>query len=139
MNRQICASCYVVDFDNKSLLMMYNKKLEKWLQPGGHLEGAELPIDTAIREVKEETGIDIEIIGNTFNEITEPIAVEVYNTKIGSMIDIQYVGIPLNKEINTLEDSRSMFIAFDEILSSNNIDDEIKEKFKYILDNFRAK
>ena len=47
MSKQICASCYVVDFKSKELLMIYNKKLGKWLQPGGHIEHDETPIATA--------------------------------------------------------------------------------------------
>ena len=57
INRQYCASAYTIDFKNNEVLLMYNKKLNKWLQPGGHIEGLETPIETAIRETKEETGI----------------------------------------------------------------------------------
>lgn len=35
-----------------------------WLPPGGHIELDEDPIQAAIREVKEETGLDVELIGN---------------------------------------------------------------------------
>lgn len=38
MERQYCASAYTIDFNNKKVLLMYNKKLNKWLQPGGHIE-----------------------------------------------------------------------------------------------------
>ena len=47
---------------------MFNKKLNKWLQPGGHIEYTETPAETAIRETKEETGIDIQIVGTTFDD-----------------------------------------------------------------------
>lgn len=38
-------------------------KLGIWLPPGGHIEPDELPDEAAIREVLEETGIDIELVG----------------------------------------------------------------------------
>lgn len=41
------------------VLMVHNKKLNKWVPPGGHQEFGENPYITAIREAKEETGIDI--------------------------------------------------------------------------------
>jgi 8-oxo-dGTP diphosphatase len=40
-------------------LLVHHKKLGKWLQPGGHIEAWENPFQAAIREVREETGIDI--------------------------------------------------------------------------------
>ena len=79
---------------------MYNKKLNKWLQPGGHIEGLETPIETAIRETKEETGVDIRIVGPSFiQDKIEPIATERYINKVGDMIDIQFVAVPLTIEL----------------------------------------
>ncbi len=56
------ASIYIV-FENKVLLHKH-KKLGIWLPPGGHIELDEDPNQAAIREAKEETGLDIELIGN---------------------------------------------------------------------------
>ena len=49
--------------DNK-VLLLYNKKLNNWTPPGGHIEEGEKPCESVIREAKEETGYDIEIFGN---------------------------------------------------------------------------
>lgn len=43
----------------RQVLLMHHKKLDCWMPPGGHQENMENPYETAIREVKEETGIDI--------------------------------------------------------------------------------
>lgn len=139
MNRQICASCFVVDFNTKELLMIYNQKLGKWLQPGGHMEGIETPIQTAMREVKEETGIEVDFIGKKFQNHIEPFAVENYFTKIGTMLDIQFVGIPKNKKIISHEKNSAKWIAYSKIMDSNEIDDEIKEKFNFIIKEFSNK
>lgn len=72
---------------------MYNKKLKKWFQPGGHIEGFELLSETAMRKALEETGIQIKLIGPTFdNKKIEPIAVAHYQNKVGDMIDIHIWG-----------------------------------------------
>ena len=60
MIRQITATVYIIE-DN-CILLIYHKKFKKWLPPGGHLEPGELPPDGAIREAKEETGLDIELL-----------------------------------------------------------------------------
>jgi 8-oxo-dGTP pyrophosphatase MutT (NUDIX family) len=56
------ASVYIVH-DNKVLLHMH-KKLHIWLQPGGHIELDEDPNETAVREAKEETGLDVVLVGD---------------------------------------------------------------------------
>lgn len=60
MERQFTATVYIID--EKRVLLIYHRKLKKWLPPGGHLDPHELPPDGACREAKEETGLEIEII-----------------------------------------------------------------------------
>ncbi|MCW6160140.1 MAG: NUDIX domain-containing protein [Candidatus Micrarchaeales archaeon] len=50
------------------LLLVHHKKLKLWLPPGGHVEENELPNDCVVREIKEETGLDVEIIGKPRQE-----------------------------------------------------------------------
>lgn len=51
------ASAYVV-YKNKVLLRMH-EKYDIWLPPGGHIELDEDPEQAALREVKEETGLEV--------------------------------------------------------------------------------
>ncbi|HVT01315.1 MAG TPA: NUDIX domain-containing protein [Patescibacteria group bacterium] len=46
------------------VLLILHKKFNKWIQPGGHIEEFENPIDAVIREAKEESGIDISFLAN---------------------------------------------------------------------------
>ena len=138
MERQYCASAYVIDFQNEETLLMYNKKLKKWLQPGGHIIDLETPIETCIRETKEETGIDIKIIGPSFfKDNYEPIATERYINKVGDMIDIQYLGIPLNKEINSIENNEVKWVKISELNSISDVDDEIKIKILNLFETYK--
>jgi 8-oxo-dGTP pyrophosphatase MutT (NUDIX family) len=50
-------------YKDKVLLRMHDK-FKIWLSVGGHIELDEDPIEAAIREVKEEVGLDIKIIGD---------------------------------------------------------------------------
>ncbi len=54
------ATGYVVR-DGKTLLL-YHKKLKMWLPPGGHIDEGELPEEAALREIREETGLEAEIL-----------------------------------------------------------------------------
>jgi len=39
------------------VLLIFHPYIKAWMQPGGHIDEGECPIDTAIREVFEETGV----------------------------------------------------------------------------------
>ncbi|MFP4515115.1 MAG: NUDIX hydrolase [Parcubacteria group bacterium] len=60
--KHFTASALIVE--NNKVLLVYHKKLDVWLYPGGHIEENENPDETLLREVKEETGLDIEVISD---------------------------------------------------------------------------
>jgi ADP-ribose pyrophosphatase YjhB (NUDIX family) len=45
------------------VLLHRHKKLNRWLPPGGHVETNELPDETALREVREETNVIATLVG----------------------------------------------------------------------------
>lgn len=60
VERHFVATGYVVR-DGKTLLL-YHKKLKMWLPPGGHIDEGELPEEAVRRELREETGLEVEIL-----------------------------------------------------------------------------
>ena len=52
----ITASCYIVDPGGR-LLLHHHRRLDRWLQMGGHIEAEELTSDAALREGREESGL----------------------------------------------------------------------------------
>lgn len=44
------------------VLLLWHKKLQMWLPPGGHIEPHELPDEAAVREVAEEAGLEVLLI-----------------------------------------------------------------------------
>lgn len=59
-------SCGAVVLDetqeSKKILLIKNKRSAHWGFPKGHIEAGESEKETAVRETKEETGLDIDII-----------------------------------------------------------------------------
>lgn len=59
ITRHFTATTIIV-YQNKVLLHLH-KKLGIWIPVGGHIDRDELPEDTAIREIKEETGLTVKL------------------------------------------------------------------------------
>lgn len=59
--RHFTATCFIVNDDR--VLLHFHKKLDKWLPVGGHIDRDELPHQAAEREVKEESGLNVDISG----------------------------------------------------------------------------
>lgn len=53
---------FAIIFDNAGcVLLCHRRDMDLWTLPGGGMESGELPTDAVIREVKEETGLDVTI------------------------------------------------------------------------------
>ena len=63
----ITASGLVVK-DGSALLILH-PYIKQWMHPGGHIDAGETPIEAAIREVYEETGILCESIVGQLNPV----------------------------------------------------------------------
>ena len=72
---------------NKVLLRIHDK-YGIWLSIGGHIELHENPVEAAIREVKEEVGLDIKIIGDAHG----PLSGKKENRNYTYLIPPRYLG-----------------------------------------------
>lgn len=70
LTRDFTAAVFVVH--RKHVLLHPHPKLGIWLPPGGHIDAPELPDEAAIREVREEAGIEIELVGERGVRIDGP-------------------------------------------------------------------
>ncbi len=80
-------SCGAVVFrkyhGNTELLLIKHTVGGHWAFPKGHVEGAETETETALREIKEETGIDVDL-DPSFREVVS------YSPKRDVMKDVIY-------------------------------------------------
>lgn len=53
----LTASAYIVDLAAQKILLHHHRRLDRWLQMGGHIEPGESPRIAAMREAEEESGL----------------------------------------------------------------------------------
>ena len=130
MNKPIrkAVRCFLIK-DNKVVATKYKQGSLKegyYDIPGGKIEEGEIPKQTAIREMKEETGIDVKNLRyKGIMTIEYPNRKFVFDTFISN----DYIGIPQEFEENTSE-----WIDIEELLKKQKILSNIM-----ILDRFFIK
>lgn len=53
----VTGSAWILDQHHEKTLLTHHRKLNKWLQPGGHADGDHMVSRVAMREAREETGL----------------------------------------------------------------------------------
>ena len=140
--RHFCASVFVIDRNKKKILLVKNKKFNKWVQPGGHIEENETPEETAIREVYEETGLRVKLLGEHFpreSDFVRPLAIQKNRGKNDDLhIDIVYVGETIDQKEGIFDEKESTGIGW---FSRNDLENipvfpDIKITMDYLLKEY---
>ena len=129
LKRHFTATGFVIYSD--SVLLHWHKKVLEWLPPGGHIELNEDPVEAVLREVKEETGLDVEIRGDLPliprpsypKEILAPrhIFIENIDDPVDGFhqhIDMIYYCIPIGSK---KADNNWMWVARNELLTHKKL------------------
>lgn len=66
----ITASAWIVSPDRMATVLVHHRKLNRWLQPGGHIESDASVHAAALREAREESGLKtLSPIGDTIFDL----------------------------------------------------------------------
>lgn len=96
-DRDFVAGAFIVR--NGEILFLNHRKYGFWLQPGGHVEMGETPDEAAVRETREETGLEVEVVGEeeefeNFSaiDLPNPFNVNLHEIEEGHWhLDFQYI------------------------------------------------
>jgi len=73
----LTGSAFVLTADGTHVLLLHHRKLDRWLQPGGHADPGEAAGETvALREAREETGLETLVLHET---APRPLDVDVHD------------------------------------------------------------
>lgn len=139
MEIHFCATACIVDKENKKILFIHHKKLNKWLFVGGHIEENEDPETAVIREVKEETNLDIILLGERYpreEDFIKPFALQRNIVKENHIhMDLFYIALVKNVSILKPKDDEILnykWFSKEEIF--NDEFDTFPEKKKMAID-----
>lgn len=78
---------------DRGVVLLKHKRLGIWLQPGGHIDPGETPWEAALRECREETGLDVALAGPfDVDGVPEMIHVDVHDGGRGhTHLDLRYL------------------------------------------------
>jgi 8-oxo-dGTP pyrophosphatase MutT (NUDIX family) len=103
----ITASCYIID-DNDRLLLHHHRRLDRWLQMGGHLEPDEMPVDAALREAAEESGLrDLQIVSDGILDLDIHVIPAGRGEPEHRHFDVRYIARTGSPEAIAMDDKES--------------------------------
>lgn len=66
----VTGSAWVLNANHSQVLLTHHRKLDRWLQLGGHADGDPNVLAVALREAQEESGLeDFEVVGDGIFDI----------------------------------------------------------------------
>jgi len=126
MKIDLVVTGYIIH-ENK-VLLIHHKSLDLWLAVGGHIDENETPDQALLREIKEEIGIDVEIlnvsdlpkVGNVKYNLATPFYVNVHSVGDHDHCSLYYVCRAINPEQLKINDELKNFAWF----SKNDLNKE---------------
>ena len=125
-------SCGCIIIKNRKVLLVYEKNTNFWGFPKGHMEEGESEIQTALREVKEEVGLEVDIDKEKRYELNYIIRDEIETTTV------LYIARTKSEEI-IIQESEIQNIKwcdFDEALNTLTFENW-KEMFKKVIKDIK--
>ena len=104
MKTDLTVGAYIVH--DKKVLLIHHRKLDLWLPVGGHIEENETPDDALLREIQEEVGLSVSIVGiadaplegNVKRHMAVPFYTNVHSVGDHDHYCLFYVCIPKNPQ-----------------------------------------
>ena len=125
----------IVTNESGALLLVHKTDNDLWALPGGGMDAGEYIADAAMREVKEETGFDVEVTG-LVGIYTNPGHVMAYDDgEVRQQFSVCFTTRLLGGELRTSsETSEVRFVPVDEI-DDLNIHPSMRLRIQHWQDN----
>lgn len=130
LKKEISCGCIIIK--NNKILLVYEKRRNFWGLPKGHVEQGESEEETALREVREEVGLDVEIDKTKRYTLNYIINNEIDKTSVF------YIAKPKNEDIKIQESEigNIKWCSFEEAVELLTFEDW-KQMLKIAIINYK--
>jgi ADP-ribose pyrophosphatase YjhB (NUDIX family) len=128
----------IVPNERGELLLVHNTDNDLWALPGGGMDVGESMADTVVREVKEETGIDVEVTG-VVGIYTNPNHVMAYDDgEVRQQCSICFTTRLLGGQLATSSETSEVEFVAPDRLDSLNIHPSMRLRIDHYLERRSA-
>ena len=126
----VAVTAYVVDDQNR-LLLIRRTDNDLYAIPGGALELGETLTATVVREVKEETGVDVEVTGLIGAYSNPAHIIEFTDGEVRQEFSLCFRATPTGGQLRTSDESKEVLWADQANLDSLNIHPSIRLRIEH--------
>ena len=87
----VTGSAWIVNEVGSQVVLLHHAKLGIWVQPGGHCDGETDVANVAVREAREETGLDVSLLEAGIFDIDVHRIPEYWNTPEHFHFDVRFL------------------------------------------------
>lgn len=87
----VTGSAWIINAAATRTVLVHHAKLGKWVQPGGHCDGQSDVLEVALREAREETGLDVAPIQTALFDVDVHRIPEYWNTPEHFHYDVRFL------------------------------------------------
>ena len=134
-NSLVPSANVVVVNDVGELLLIHRTDNDNWALPGGAMDLGESLVDTAVRETREETGIDCEVTG-LVGIYTDPKHVILYtsNGEVRQEFSVVYTARPVGGTPTPSSESRQVEWIAPDSVDRLTMDYSMRTRIRHYLD-----
>ena len=104
----VTGSAWLLSPDHHHILLTHHKKLNRWLQLGGHSDGESDTLSVAIREAREESGLAVKVLENSIFDIDVHVIPQRKNEPKHLHFDVRFLLQALEKNFVVSAESNDL-------------------------------
>jgi 8-oxo-dGTP pyrophosphatase MutT (NUDIX family) len=118
----VTGSAWVVNATGTQTVLVHHAKLGKWVQPGGHCDGDCDVLRVALREAREETGLDVRALESGIFDIDVHRIPEYWNTPEHAHFDVRFLLLADEDAMpqRSAESRAVRWVSLEEVMQLNN-------------------